>query len=82
MEVVNISEGGVFLRAEVPLPIGTELKFGLEIKGIAKKLDMTGVVIRHGQAENIEGFAVEFIRQNPAHKRLIQEFLNERMGEE
>lgn len=79
--VVNMSEGGIFLESNKPPLVGTEVTLQLELPGIEKKLDLTGVVIRHGIAEEIVGFAVEFTRLNPAHKRVLRDFIAERIKE-
>lgn len=79
--VVNISIGGIFLKASKLLDLGTEVKFELELPGAEKVLQMTGVVIRHGQAENTAGFAIEFTRINPAHKRTLTEYLTKGSAE-
>jgi len=79
--VVNMSEGGIFLESKQPPFVGTEVTLSLELPGVEKKLDLTGVVIRHGIAEEIVGFAVEFTRLNPAHKRVLRDFIAERIKE-
>lgn len=79
--VVNLSEGGVFLESNSPIAVGTEVALSLELPGLDKKLELTAVVIRHGIAEEISGFAVEFTRLNPAHRRLLRDFIGERIKE-
>jgi Tfp pilus assembly protein PilZ len=79
--VVNMSEGGIFLESKQPPFVGTEVTLSLELPSVEKKLDLTGVVIRHGIAEEIVGFAVEFTRLNPAHKRVLRDFIAERIKE-
>ena len=56
-KAVDVGEGGIFVRAKEPLPIGTPVKFSIDSKAFPKKLDMTGVVIRSGQANSTDGFA-------------------------
>lgn len=77
-EVLNISEGGIFLEAKAPLPIGTDVNVSLELVSLEKKFEMTGVVIRHGVVDGIAGMAIEFTRLNPAHKRALQTYIDER----
>lgn len=67
--IVNLSEGGVFVEAKKMPEVGSELKFKLSVKGLEKDLEMTGVVIRVSQ--DGDGFAIEFIRLNPAHRRAL-----------
>lgn len=81
-KIINISEGGVFVMAPQALPIGTDLKFKLEAAAFKKAFDMTGVVIRHNVPGEPNGFAVEFTRVNPAHKRAFQEYIRSKELEE
>jgi hypothetical protein len=73
--VVDISPGGVFVKSEKPLDIGTELKFTLQSDAFENTLEMTGVVIRHGTSYGAKGFAIEFTRLNPSYRRLFQEYV-------
>lgn len=75
-EIVDISEGGVFLKAPTPIPFGTDLKFRIESERLPKALDMTGIVIREGASEDGQfGFAIQFTRVNPAHRRVIHDYV-------
>jgi c-di-GMP-binding flagellar brake protein YcgR len=74
-EVFNISESGVFLKASDPLEIGTDVKLSLEAEIFENKIDMTGIVIRLTEESAVKGFAVEFTRLNPAHKRALQAYV-------
>lgn len=81
--VVNVSEGGVFLKADDPIPVGTDVKFSLQSNKLPKILDMTGIVIRHSNPNDVfKGFAIEFTRVNPAHKRLLQDYVKSNTGEQ
>jgi uncharacterized protein (TIGR02266 family) len=80
--VINISEGGIFLKSAKPLSIGTEVKMELHIPGQEKELPMTGVVIRHGEVDKHAGFAIEFTRLNPAIKRILQQYVRAHSKEE
>ncbi len=72
---MNLREGGVMLKAKTPLPIGLEVKLSVPLPNLKKPLEMTGLVIRHAGDAEEQGFAVEFTRVNPAHKKAIQQFL-------
>src|SRR5690606_6796664 len=74
-DVINISIGGIFLASPAPPPVGTEVAFSLALKDTARPLDMKGVVIRHGKDGGHAGFAIEFIRLNPAHKRVLESYI-------
>jgi uncharacterized protein (TIGR02266 family) len=80
--VINISEGGLFIKSSEPLNVGTEVKLELHIPGQEKELPMTGVVIRHGVVDKQAGFAIEFTRLNPAIKRILQTYVRSHSEEE
>jgi len=81
--VVDISEGGVFLSAVSPIAFGTDLRFRLESPSLGKTLDMTGIVIREGASEDGHaGFAIQFTRVNPAHRRVIHEYVKSKMAKQ
>ena len=72
----DISEGGIFIKASSPIPFGTDLKLLIEAPFLQKPLDMTGIVIREGASEEGDnGFAIQFTRVNPAHRRLIHDYV-------
>lgn len=75
MKVMNLSEGGVLLKADKEVSVGTNLKFKMTSKQLKKSpLMMTGVIVRSGFPKNKE-LAVEFTRVNPAHKRVLCEYV-------
>ncbi len=76
-QIVDISEGGVFVATAELLEIGTEIAFTLEADALGKPLPMVGVVIRHGERKDQSGFAIEFMRVNPIYKRIIQTYISE-----
>jgi Tfp pilus assembly protein PilZ len=79
-KIIDISEGGVFVASKEPMEIGTDLQFDLQIEGFPENLSMVGVVIRHGDRDQHPGFAIEFMRVNPAYKRMLQTFINEELS--
>ncbi len=80
-EVQDISEGGVFVKTKKKIAIGTEFSFKLASEDLGKTLEMTGVVIRHSdEKSDQQGFALQFIRVNPAHKRAIQGYVDKQRG--
>jgi hypothetical protein len=81
-EIVDLSEGGVFLHSDTPLALGTELKFRLVCSKFDKPFDMTGIVIREGISAGTKGFGVQFTRVNPAHKRAISELVGKSTEEQ
>ncbi|OFZ70197.1 MAG: hypothetical protein A3K03_09280 [Bdellovibrionales bacterium RIFOXYD1_FULL_44_7] len=79
-KVLNIGEGGIYLSAGTPISLGTDLKFKLKSELSPKPLEMTGVVIRHGESSEESGFGIEFTRVNPAHRRLFVEYVKTKTG--
>lgn len=64
--VSDISQGGMFFRADKTIPFGTDLRFRLEWGLLPHPVVMTGVVVREGTAANGDtGFAVRFTRMTP-----------------
>lgn len=65
-KVVDISEGGMFVKAEEALPVGADAEFSLKAVSDSSGLDLTGKIVRivSGDAEfsfdNIPGMGVEF----------------------
>jgi hypothetical protein len=78
----DISEGGLFIVANTPIPFGTDVKLHIESAAFPKPLDMTGIVIREGISEAGEtGFAIQFTRVNPAHRRVLQDYVKQKLGQ-
>jgi len=78
--IVDLSEGGVFLKSAAAIPFGTDLRFRLDSPSFPKPLDMTGIVIREGASEDGQaGFAIQFTRVNPAHRRMVHEYVKSRL---
>lgn len=75
LKLVDLSLAGMFVASDRLIPIGTETKFRLAIEGVSKTFDMTGMVVRHGTVVGKLGFAIEFIRVNPAHLRALGEIV-------
>lgn len=73
--ILNIAERGVFVCSKAPLDAGTEIKFTLNGKAFKKPLEMTGLVVRKSRDDEPSGFVIEFTRINPAHKRVIEEYI-------
>jgi len=75
--VYDIAEGGIFVIAEPPLPVGISVKFKLISDSFAKPMNMTGIVIRLGSTEEGQmGFGIQFTRVNPAYSRIIRDYVS------
>jgi hypothetical protein len=76
LSVVDLSITGVFVQSAYALTVGVEHKFELRLDGLNKPLEMVGVVVRQGtSSQNLTGYAFEFVRPNPAHLRVLKEFI-------
>ncbi len=76
-ELFDIAEGGIFVIASPPIPLGTSVKFKLTSKYFTKTLAMTGIVIRFGKTEEGKaGFGIQFTRVNPAYSRIIRDYVS------
>lgn len=73
--ILNLSDSGLFLQSEKPIEIGTTTRLVLKLDQAEKPLSMDAIVVRHGEADGKKGFAVQFRRLNPAHKRLLLELI-------
>lgn len=73
--ILNLSDTGLFLQSEKPIEIGTTARLSVRLSQIEKPLLMDAIVVRHGEAGGKKGFAVQFRRLNPAHKRLLLELI-------
>lgn len=75
-EVYDIAEGGLFILSAIPVPVGTDIKFKFTSRSFSKVLTMTAVVIREGKTEEGKpGFGIQFTRVNPAHSRMIRDYV-------
>jgi hypothetical protein len=74
-DVTNVSAGGLFMRTEKPIVIGTSVRFRLKSSSFPRALEMTGIVVRHVKADEGEGFAVEFTDLDPGHKRTLDVYI-------
>lgn len=74
-ELQDISESGVFFRAEEPIPLGVELRFQLESELLGRGLTISGKVVRSGIVDGCQGFAVEFTGMLPMDRGLIQTYV-------
>jgi GYF domain 2/PilZ domain len=75
----DISESGILVQLGDNLKVGFDIKFKVESDAFAKVLEMTGVVIR-GDGAPKNTTAIEFTRVNPAHRRMIQDYVRQKLG--
>jgi uncharacterized protein (TIGR02266 family) len=72
--VVNISQGGVFIRSREPLPVGTEvdLKFTIILDDF-ETIEGQGRVVRTVDDGDDAGMGVEFTEMNESSREVIEE---------
>ncbi|MFH1018452.1 MAG: TIGR02266 family protein [Pseudomonadota bacterium] len=44
-EIMNLSKGGVFIRSDITLPLGSEVDFEFDLPGIPHSIAAVGVVV-------------------------------------
>lgn len=83
LKLVDVSETGVLFENRNPLKPGTQLAFSLESGELPKSpFKMTGVVTRNVTVNGASHTAVEFTRINPAYKRILKDFVTEKMNKQ
>lgn len=69
--VANLSRGGVFLRCEETLPIGTEVELRFTVLGDDfETVEGRGVVVHHGFGGQ-KGLGIRFVRLTEASQALV-----------
>lgn len=71
--VANISKGGIFLRCEAVLPVGTrvKLKFTVLLENI-ESIEGVGEVVHH-KADGIPGLGIRFIQLTERSRLLVEQ---------
>ncbi len=76
----DISEGGVFVATEQPLPVGASVAMSIQLPGDLDPLEVEGVVrwvrdpdICHGGA--VAGYGVQFRALTPEVRAVIQAYI-------
>ncbi|PIV82921.1 MAG: hypothetical protein COW52_11035 [Nitrospirae bacterium CG17_big_fil_post_rev_8_21_14_2_50_50_9] len=78
VDSVNIGEGGVFLKTDIPLGIGTEVQLEFSLPGSAEAYRIGGEVVWSGSVYQrdqgaVSGKGIKFLDLNPRlWKRLFQ----------
>ena len=69
----NINEGGLFIETDAPSPLETLVQLQFELPGSPEPVKATGRVVRHAEAGEPQGMAVEFEELDPdARERINQ----------
>lgn len=73
----NLSDGGMFVRTREPAPVGTEVRFKVEIAGGQRVLQGIAVV-RWIRAEAPSGMGLQFVKLDAASQVLVERMLRGR----
>jgi uncharacterized protein (TIGR02266 family) len=79
-QVNNLSQGGLFIATETPLPVRSELDLVLTLRGDADRIRARGRVIwnydiRKGTSRVIHGMGIKFLDLSPDDSRRLADFL-------
>ncbi|GAB4301777.1 MAG: hypothetical protein Kow0090_17310 [Myxococcota bacterium] len=76
----DISGGGLFIRTNRPLPVGTKLRIHFMLPGVDELIYTDGVVVRNTLNENSpveEGMGIEFTEILPRYQAIIDKLVKE-----
>jgi uncharacterized protein (TIGR02266 family) len=80
VEAVNISEGGIFLKTDLPLGIGTDVHLELSIPGSPEPLRLRGQVVWSGEeiageGKRVIGKGIQFNQCDDLSREKLTEFI-------
>jgi len=81
--LIDLSEGGLFIRTKMPLQIGDEIDFTISFPGLLEPIPLRGVVRRlASDKEKNPGVGVEFIFADDGTKKTIERLVHQFGAEE
>lgn len=81
--LIDLSEGGLFIRTKMPLQVGDEIDFTISFPGLLKPIPLRGVVRRlASDKEKNPGVGVEFIFTNDETKKTVEKLVHQFEAEE
>jgi uncharacterized protein (TIGR02266 family) len=80
----DISRGGVFIKAQKPLAVGTLLKFDFLLQDQSTLIHGVGRVVwrrdeHEADANNPAGMGIKFIKMDPASRAVVQRIVEDRV---
>ncbi|MCX7808337.1 MAG: TIGR02266 family protein, partial [Deltaproteobacteria bacterium] len=84
----DISLGGIFIKSKQPMPVGTLLKFELQLKDESKLIQGVGrVVWKRDPSEATSedrpaGMGIKFIKMDPESRKLVEQIVAQRGEQE
>jgi uncharacterized protein (TIGR02266 family) len=83
--MLNVSNGGLFLKTEKPLPIDSVVTLMIRLPGQTEAMEIQGCVVwSNPKAKNTAfpcGMGIQFTKLNPEHKKKIEEFVEKHQKE-
>jgi len=76
-QVTNISAGGIFVRTERDLPIGTLLSMALELPDGDRPAPVQGKVVHARPSHSETGIGVQFVSDDDAFRGRVDRYINE-----
>lgn len=80
----NLSKGGIYLKADEPLPVGEEVELSFYIKEIDKKINVKAVVVHSHSYETFEdettlkthhGMGLKFVDISKEDQEVLDKFI-------
>ncbi len=73
----NISMGGVFIRSQKPLPVGTRLKVKFNLPNLEQTIETSGIIVHMVRpSNNMHGMGLHFDDLDMDTKKLIDDLIN------
>jgi uncharacterized protein (TIGR02266 family) len=79
--ILNLIRGGVFIKADNPLPIDSLLSLRFHLPGDPEAMDIQGRVVWIKQRSGVfpAGMGIQFMELSPSDQEKIQAFVESRM---
>jgi two-component system chemotaxis response regulator CheY len=76
--LIDLSQGGLFIRTKMPLQVGDEIEFTISFPGLLEPIPLRGVVRRlAGDKEKDPGVGVEFIFTDDQTKQTVEKLVDQ-----
>ena len=83
---LNVSPGGMFIRTEEPLAVGTILWLEFDLPDLDAHFQLSGEVVSRADKTNqgtlMSGFDLHFMDIDPSTSRLIEKYVEERLSQQ
>lgn len=75
-KLIDLSEGGAFVRAQLPLPVGSEVKFELRPPLSLRSITLEGRVAWLRRTGDNRGYGIEFVKASARESERIRKLLD------